>query len=200
MLSLIWIGLIIGGLIVSAGTGHADQFTQSLFTGAEQALGTAIKLTAVICVWLGISKVAEKAGLISLVARGLTPLLRWLFPDLPKSHPALAAIGLNISANVLGLSHAATPFGLKAMQELQALNPSQDTANPAMITFLVLNSAVISLVPAGAVAFRAAAHAASPTDIILPSILVTAFSCVVALTANYFYRQSNHGLPPRRRK
>ena len=180
MLNYIWFGMIAISVLVGIISGNMDAVTEAAFDSARKAVDLAIGLIGIMALWLGIMKIAEKAGLVSALARGIRPLARWLFPDIPDGHPALGSIVLNMAANILGLGNAATPMGLKAMKELQELNPAQDSATNAMVTFLAINtSSVQILLPATVVGLMGAASAA----IFIPVLLATTVSTVVAIVA-----------------
>jgi spore maturation protein A len=183
MLNAVWIGLIAVAVVVGAATGRLDAVTKATFDSARGAVELAIGLVGVMALWLGVMRIAEEAGLARALARLLRPAARRLFPDVPADHPALAAILLNVSASWLGLGNAATPLGLKAMEELQKLNPAKDTASNAMVTFLALNTSSITLVPATIIAVRVTLGSANPTEIVVPTILASACATVVAVTA-----------------
>lgn len=183
MLNAVWIGLIAVAVVVGAATGRLDAVTKAAFDSARGAVELAIGLVGVMSLWLGVMRIAEEAGLARALARLLRPAARRLFPDVPADHPALAAILLNVSASWLGLGNAATPLGLKAMEELQKLNPAKDTASNAMVTFLALNTSSITLVPATIIAVRVTLGSANPTEIVVPTILASACATVVAVTA-----------------
>ncbi len=155
----------------------------ALFASAKSAFEIALGLTGVLTLWLGIMRVAEHSGAIQLLIRGLTPLLSRLMPDVPKDHPALGAMLMNIAANALGLDNAATPLGIKAMQELQQLNPKPDTATNAQILFLVLNASSVTLFPISIFTYRAQLGAAQPTDVFIPILLATYVSTLAGLLA-----------------
>ena len=180
MLNYIWFGMIAISVLVGIISGNLDAVTEAAFDSARKAVDLAIGLIGIMALWLGIMKIAEKAGLISALARGIRPLARWLFPDIPDGHPALGSIVLNMAANMLGLGNAATPMGLKAMKELQDLNPVDGTATNAMVTFLAINtSSVQILLPATVVGLMGAASAA----IFIPVLLASTVSTVVAIVA-----------------
>jgi spore maturation protein A len=145
--------------------------------------------------WLGMMRVAEAAGLVSLVGRALRPLLRWLFPEVPPGHPAAGAIVLALAANLLGLNNAATPLGIKAMEELQTLNPEKETATNAMVTFMAVTTSGVQLIPASMIGVLAAAGSTTPTAIIAPTILATFAGTIAAVVAarllQRFYRQTS---------
>src|SRR5216117_1079110 len=148
MLNYIWFALLAIALVVAMFNGTAAQVTKASVDSAKTAVDISLGLVGIMTLWLGIMRVAEKAGLISMLGRLLRPFSRLLFPDVPPDHPAIGAVIMNIAANMLGLSHAATPLGIKAMEELQTLNDQKETASNAMVTFMVLNTAGIQFIPA----------------------------------------------------
>jgi spore maturation protein A len=193
MLNYIWFGLMAIALVVAAITGTADAVTKAAVDSASTAVQISIGLIGIMTLWLGIMRVAEASGLVSLVGRALSPLLRWLFPDVPPGHPAGGAIVVALAANVLGLNNAATPLGIKAMEELQALNADKDVASNAMVTFMAVTTSGVQLVPATMIGVLAAAGSTLPTAIIAPTIGATFLGTVAAvLTARLlqpFYPQ-----------
>lgn len=184
MLNIIWATLIIIGFGVGMFTGNLDGVTSAAINNAKSAVELAIGLIGVMALWLGIMKIAEDSGLIRGLSRLLKPVMIILFPDVPAEHPAMGAMIMNISANILGLGNAATPFGLKAMEELQSLNRYKDTATNAMVTFLAINTSSVTLIPASTIAILSAAGAANPTEIIGPTIIATIISTTVAIIAS----------------
>src|SRR5713226_6357801 len=148
MLNYIWFGLMAIALIVAIFTGKAADVTKASVDSAKTAVEISLGLVGIMTLWLGIMRVAEQAGLITLLSRALRPISRLLFPEIPPDHPAIGAMIMNIAANMLGLSNAATPLGIKAMEELQELNPQKETASNAMVTFMTLNTAGIQFIPA----------------------------------------------------
>lgn len=193
VLNMVWVGLIVAGVVVAALQGHVQTVTTAAFDSAKLAVETVIALTGILIFWLGIARVAEKAGLMESLTRVLRPVFLRLFPSLSSNSPALSAILLNVSANMLGLGQAATPFGLKAMQELQAVNdqPDRETASDAMVTFLVLNTAGITLIPATVIAYRAAAGSQNPTEIVGVTLAASVCSTVLALVLDRLLRRSS---------
>lgn len=155
----------------------------AMFSLSKSAFEIALGLTGVLTLWLGIMRVGERGGFIQLLTQGLTPLFSRLMPDIPKNHPALGAIVMNISANVLGLDNAATPLGIKAMKELQSLNPTPETASNAQILFLVINTSSVTLFPVTIFTYRAQLGAADPTDVFIPILLATTMSTLAGLLA-----------------
>lgn len=166
--------------------GNQDVFPgmlEATFAMAETAFKIALGLTGGMCLWLGIMKIGERGGAVKILARLVRPLFRRLFPDIPSDHPANASMLMNISANMLGLDNAATPLGLKAMQELQSLNPEKERATNSQIMFLVLNTSGLTLIPISVMIYRSQMDAANPADVFLPILLATAFSTIVGLIA-----------------
>lgn len=184
MINYIWAALLIVGFGVGAMTGNLDIVTNAAIDSAKSAIELAIGLIGVMALWLGIMKIAEDSGLIKGIARVLRPVMVLLFPDVPADHPAMGAMIMNISANVLGMGNAATPFGLKAIEELQKLNRKKDTATNAMVTFLAINTSSVTLIPASTIAILSAAGAINPTEIIGPTIMATTISTVVAVVVS----------------
>src|SRR3954465_15364185 len=173
MLNYIWFGLMAIALVVAAIQGTADAVTKAAVESASTSVQIAIGLVGIMTLWLGIMRVAEAAGLVSLVGRALRPLIRWLFPEVPPEHPAAGAVVLALAANVLGLNNAATPLGIKAMEELQTLNPDKDVATNAMVTFMAVTTSGVQLVPATMIGVLAAAGSTVPTAIIGPTVAAT---------------------------
>lgn len=182
-MGVLWFLLLACGLLAAALGGDVDGFTSGAIDGAAAAVTLAIGLVGMLALWLGLLRIAEEAGLLALLARAVRPLMARLFPEVPPDHPAMSAMVLNAAANMLGLGNAATPLGLKAMDELQKLNPQKDTATDAMVLFLVINASSIQLVPATVIALRAAGDAADPTSIVGPTLLATTVSTVVGVAA-----------------
>ncbi len=190
VLNWIWIGFFLIAFIMAAGTtifeGNLQVWTDIMnasFDQAAFAFQISLGLTGVLTLWLGIMKIGEKSGVIEFFGRLISPFFSRLFPGIPKGHPAMGAIFMNISANMLGLDNAATPMGLRAMQEMQSLNKQKDTATDAMIMFLVLNSSGLCLIPISIMMYRAQGGASNPTDIFIPILLATAIATIVGLCA-----------------
>jgi spore maturation protein A len=189
MLNYIWFGLMALALVVAAINGTADAVTKGAVESASTAVQIAIGLVGVMTLWLGMMRVAEAAGLVSMVGRALRPLLRWMFPDVPPEHPAAGAIVIALAANMLGLNNAATPLGIKAMEELQTLNPDKDTATNAMVTFMAVTTSGVQLIPATMIGILAAAGSLTPTVIIGTSIVATfAGTLAAVITARLLQR------------
>lgn len=183
MLNYIWFALMAIALVVAMVMGTAPAVTKGAIDSARTAVDISIGLIGIMTLWLGIMRVAEKAGLIATLGRLLRPFSRLLFPEIPPEHPAIGAMIMNIAANMLGLSNAATPLGIKAMEELQTLNDGdQETATNAMVTFMALNTAGIQLIPATIIGVLAAAGAKNPTAIIVTTIAATFSGAFAAVT------------------
>jgi spore maturation protein A len=193
MLNYIWFGLMAIALVVAAFNGTAAAVSTGAIESAKTAVEIAIGLVGVMTLWLGIMRVAEASGLVTILGRALRPVLRWLFPEIPADHPANGAIVLSIAANMLGLNNAATPLGIKAMEELQELNPRKDTATNAMVTFMAMNTSGVQLIPATMIGVLAAAGSKNPTAIIGTSLVATFIGTVAAVVAakvlQRFYRR-----------
>jgi len=178
MLNYIWFGMMAISVIAGIFTGRIDAVTEAAINMSKVAVEISIGLIGIMALWLGIMKIAEASGLIRIIARALRPITIRLFPDVPEDHPAIGSIVLNMSANMLGLGNAATPLGLKAMEELQELNPKKDTATNAMVMFLAINtSSVQIIIPATVVALMGA----TASQIFLTTILATLASTVAAV-------------------
>ena len=189
MVSYIWFFLIVVGIVYSFLTGNISVINESILTNGTDALELMLSIFPVIVLWSGIMKIAEDAGMLKKFAKILEPILSKLFPNVPKDNPALGFIASNIAANMMGLGSAATPFGLKAMTELQKINDKKDTASVPMITFLVLNTAGVTIVPTTVLALRIAHGSVNPSEIILPGAIATFCSCIGAVTIDYFIRK-----------
>lgn len=183
MINYIWAGMLIIGFVVGAATGNLEAVTKAAIDNAQSAFELSLGLVGVMSLWLGLMRIAEESGIVEKLARALKPVTVRLFPDVPPEHPAMGAMIMNLAANVLGLGDAATPLGLKAMQELQKLNPVKDTATDAMCMFLAINTSSVTLISATTVAVLAAAGSANPTEIIGPTIIATACSTTVGIIA-----------------
>lgn len=192
MVNVIWVGLILIAILYSLFTGQVETINNGILTHATSGINLIMELMPLIVLWTGIMKIAETSGLLQVFAKFLNPILRRLFPSLPSNHKALGYIASNIGANMLGLGSAATPFGLKAMEELQKDNPKKKEATEAMITFLVLNTGGVTLIPTTVIALRIMHGSANPTEIIITSILATAVSSISGLLLDYFIRRRKH--------
>ena len=197
-LNYIWIALfaigVIIGLVKLIFFGDMDtlpEMMDSTFKMSTTAFEMTLGLTGTLTLWLGILKIGEDSGLVNRLAKFLSPVLTKLFPEIPKNHPALGSIFMNVSANMLGLDNAATPVGLKAMQELQSINTKKDTASNSMIMFLTLNTSGLTIIPVSIMAYRAKYGAADPADIFIPLLLTTLCSTIVGLTVVSIYQRIN---------
>lgn len=198
VLNYIWIAFFVISFVIALGKlffgGDTTVFTEMMSastTSAKSAFELSLGLTGVLSLWMGIMKIGEKGGLVAALARLLSPVLSKIFPDIPKGHPAMGTMFMNFSANMLGLDNAATPMGLKAMQELQELNQKKDTASNPMIMFLVLNTSGLTLIPVSVLTFRTEMGAANPTDIFLPILLATTVATLVGLIVTSIYQRIN---------
>ena len=197
MLNIIWLLLLVSGIIVAALNGNIEVVSQAALEAARDGVEVCFNLIGIMALWLGIMKIAEKGGLIQLLAILLNPLLKLLFPSIPAGHPAMGAIVLNLSANMLGLGNAATPFGMRAMQEMQKLNGGRDQASAAMCTFLALNTSCITLVPATIIGIRVSCGSVDPTEIVGACIFATCCASTVAISLDWLLRNLTR---PERRK
>jgi len=189
MLNAIWLGLVLVAVVYAAFAGNMKAVADAAFESAEASIGLVIRLTGFMIFMLGLMRVASDGGLLHVVARALSPLLRRMFPSVPVDHPAMGAMVMNMASNVLGLGNAATPFGLKAMVELNRLNPHPGVATDPMVLFLAINTSAITLMaPTGTMAVRAAADSAAPAAIWVPTLIATCCSTLVAVTTFYLLR------------
>ena len=198
VLNYIWIAFFIIAFVIAVVKlvffGDFDVFPammDSTFSSSKTAFEISLGLTGVLSLWLGIMKIGEKGGVVSVLARLLSPVFAKLFPDIPKGHPVTGSIFMNIAANMLGLDNAATPLGLKAMEQLQELNPKKDTATNPMIMFLVLNTSGLTLIPISILVYRAQMGAQQPTDIFIPILLATFFSTLAGIIITSLYQKIN---------
>lgn len=198
VLNYIWIAffllafvIALGKLIFLGDTTVFPAIMDSTFVQAKSAFEISLGLTGVLSLWMGIMKIGERSGLVKGLARLLSPVLCRIFPDIPKGHPAMGTMFMNFSANMLGLDNAATPMGLKAMQELQELNPKKDTASNPMIMFLVLNTSGLTLIPISVLMYRAQMGAQNPTDVFIPILIATTVATLVGLVVTSLYQRIN---------
>lgn len=196
VLNIIWLLFFFGAFIACVvqwlffgDTGIFNTTIQSAFEMSKTAFEIALGLTGILSLWLGILKIGEKAGAIQILAKLVNPLFTRLFPSIPKNHPVTGTMLMNISANMLGLDNAATPMGLKAMKELQELNPNKEVASDAQILFLVLNASGLTLIPVSIMTYRAQLGAANPSDVFLPILLATFFSTITGIIATSFFQK-----------
>jgi spore maturation protein A len=183
MLNYIWLALVIVAVVLGGINGKIENVTKAAIDSAGNSVSIAIGLIGVMALWLGIMKIADDSGLMALVARLIAPIMRRLFPEIPPDHPAMGSMLMNIAANMLGLSNAATPLGLKAMEDLEKLNKSPGVATNSMCTFLTINTAGLQLIPASMVSLMASAGSKDPTAIIGTTLAATLLAAVLGVTA-----------------
>ena len=181
MLNIIWLGMIVLSVIVGVIEGRIELVVRAVTTSAKLGFEVALGLSGIMALWLGIMSIATESGLVTILGRLLKPVLKRLFPDVPINHPAMGAMVMNIAANMLGTANAATPFGLKAMKELQALNQHAKVASNSMCTFLAINTSSVQLIPATAIAFLAANGSHDPSSVIFSALIATIVSTTVAI-------------------
>ena len=198
VLNYIWVAFFLIAFIIAAAKlvfmGDYDVFPammDSTFSSSKTAFEISLGLTGVLSLWLGVMKVGEKGGVVNVLAKVLSPVFTKLFPDIPKGHPVTGSIFMNIAANMLGLDNAATPLGLKAMEQMQELNTKKDTASNPMIMFLVLNTSGLTLIPVSIMVYRAQMGAAQPTDIFIPILLATFFSTLAGIIITSLFQRIN---------
>ena len=198
MLNVIWLALLVVSVVLAGFTGKLPQLTTGAFATAKDAvMEIALPLVGLMAIWLGIMKLAEQAGLVQLMARALRPILRRLFPDVPPDHPAMGSMLMNISANMFGLGNAATPLGLRAMNDLEKLNPRPGVATNAMCTFLAINTSSVQLVPTTAIAILAISGSRNPTAIVSTAFFATSIACISGVAmAKFLEKLRAFRLPP----
>ena len=183
MINFIWCGMIVIGIVVGVLTGNIEAVSTAAIEWAETAVELSLGLIGVMALWLGLMKIAEEAGIVRGMGLLMKPIMVRLFPEVPADHPAMGSIVANMAANFFGLGNAAKPLGIKAMQELQDLNENKDEASNAMVMFLAINTSSVTLISSSTIAYRSAAGAANPADIIAPTIVATVVSTTVAIVA-----------------
>jgi spore maturation protein A len=195
MVNYIWVVMTLIGLGFAMVNGTMAEVNEAIFTGAKDAVALCIGLVSILVFWLGMMRIAEDSGLLSKLSRFFRPLVSKLFPEVPSNHPAMGYILSNMIANMFGLGNAATPLGIKAMEELKELNGGKKETSRSMITFLAINTASITLIPTTVIAIRMNYNSANPTDIVGPTLVATAVSAVAAIFIDrYFhYRRSKKG-------
>lgn len=191
VINTIWFFMIASGIITAAVTGRIDVITEAIVKGAEQAITICIGLAGLIAFWSGMMKIAEESGLMTLLARIMRPLGKRLYPEVPPEHPAMGALLLAMSANLLGLGNACTPLGIKAMEELQKLNRQKDTASNSMCTFMILTASSLTIIPGTIIALRAAQGSRVPAEAVGPIVFATSCSTMAALLADRLLRRFN---------
>ena len=180
-MNYIWFLIILVAIVSAAITGRVDEMVNAIWSGAQKSIEIAIYLAGIMAFWLGIMKIAEKSGLVMAIAKLITPLAKKLFPDVPDKNPVIGDIAMNFTANAFGLSNAATPIGIKAMEELQKINKDKKSASNDMCTLLAMNTAGFQLVPTTVIAVLAASGSKNPPEIVLPTLVVTSIAFVSAL-------------------
>lgn len=188
-MNLVWLILLSVSVIFAIITGNLEAFTKSIFDGAKSAVEISLFLLGIVSVWMGITKILEDSGLIHRIAHLFRPLISRLFRNIPGDHPAISAITLNVLANLFGLGNAATPLGIKAMQELDTLNPDKEKITFEMMIFIVINTASIQLIPFTVIGILAGFGAANPAAIALPTLIATVISAFVALLILFAFRR-----------
>ena len=191
MVNVIWGVFIIIGIIFSFLTGRIDIINDQIINCGKDALNLMLEMIPMLALWMGLMAIAEDSGLLSFIAKKLSFVLKRLFPGIPEGNPALGLIASNVAINMAGLGSAATPCGLKAMKELQKINPKKDTASTSMITFLVLNTGGVTIIPTTIISMRAMYGSVNPTEIIPTCILATFCSSISGLLLDYFIRRKN---------
>ncbi|AAU23985.1 MULTISPECIES: nucleoside recognition domain-containing protein [Bacillus] len=195
MVNIIWVGLTVIGLVFALFNGTVQEVNEAVFKGSKEAVTIVIGLMSVLVFWLGLMKIAEQSGLLEKFSRLCRPFISKLFPEIPPDHPAMGYILSNLMANFFGLGNAATPLGIKAMEQMKALNRNRREASRSMITFLAVNTSSITLIPTTVIAVRMTYDAKAPTDIVGPTILATLISGIFAIFIDryFYYRRKKKG-------
>lgn len=188
-MNIIWLVLLSVSIVFAIFTGNLEAFTKSIFEGAKSAVEISLFLLGIVSVWMGITRILEDSGLIHRIAHLFRPLISRLFKNIPNDHPSITAITLNVLANLFGLGNAATPLGIKAMQELDSLNDDKGTITPEMMTFIVINTASIQLIPFSVIGILAGNGHSSPTAVVLPVLIATIISAMAALVILALFRK-----------
>ncbi|MCA1039750.1 spore maturation protein [Bacillus infantis] len=195
MVNIIWVAMTVIGIVFAIFNGTMAEVNEAVFSGAKEAVTLCIGLISILVFWLGMMKIAEDAGLLKKLAFLFRPVVTRLFPDVPKDHPAMGYILSNMMANMFGLGNAATPLGIKAMEQLKALNGGKTEASRSMITFLAINTSSLTLIPTTVIAIRMNYHSASPTEIVGPTLIATFCSTLGAILIDryFYYRRTRKG-------
>ncbi|MEH7252322.1 nucleoside recognition domain-containing protein [Neobacillus niacini] len=192
MVNYIWVFMTIVGFIFAMFNGTLEEVNKAIFDGAKEAVTLCIGLISILVFWLGMMRIAEESGLLDKLSKLFRPLVKRLFPDVPSNHPAMGYILSNMIANMFGLGNAATPLGIKAMEELKQLNGGKNSASRSMVTFLAINTASITIIPTTVIAIRINYNSASPTEIVVPTLIATIISMLGAVMIDrYFYKRRN---------
>lgn len=195
MVNYIWVLMTIIGIVFGMANGKMEEINKAVFFGAKEGVTLCFGLISVLVFWLGMMRIAQESGLLDRLTRLFRPIVRRLFPEIPQNHPAMGYILSNMIANMFGLGNAATPLGIKAMEELKDLNGGKNTASRSMITFLAINTASITFVPTTVIAIRMTYHSSSPTEIVIPTFIATIISAIAAIIIDrlFYYRRSRKG-------
>jgi spore maturation protein A len=195
MVNYIWIGMLIIGVMFAMINGTMEAVNEALFVSAKEAVTLCLALMSILVFWLGLMKIAQDSGLLEKLSALFRPLVSKLFPDIPSNHPAMGYILANMMANFFGLGNAATPLGIKAMEQMKTLNGGKNTASRSMITFLALNTSSITLIPTTVIAIRITYDSSSPTEVVVPTIIATAISAVGAVFIDryYYHKRKRNG-------
>ena len=192
MLNYIWTGMLVTGFLLGIINGRITEVTKAAIDSAGKAIELAIALLGIMCLWTGLMAIAEKSGIIYWITKLFKPFMRFLFPGIPQNHSAIGAVIMNLSANFLGLGNAATPLGLKAMNELQKLNPEKSRATDAMCMFLVLNTAAVQLIPSTVIALRTDAGSVNPTEIIVAVWIASVCATITGIVVVRLFTRTGH--------
>jgi spore maturation protein A len=195
MVNYIWVIMTVIGIVFGIVNGTMEEINKAIFMGAKEAVTLCIGLISVLVFWLGMMRIAEESGLLERLSKLFRPIVKHLFPEVPPDHPALGYILSNMIANMFGLGNAATPLGIKAMEELQELNGGKKTASRSMVTFLAINTASVTIIPSTVIAIRINYHSTSPTEIVIPTLIATILSAIAAILIDrfFYYRRSRKG-------
>lgn len=195
MVNYIWVLMTLIGIVFGIVNGTMEEINKAIFMGAKEAVILCIGLISILVFWLGMMRIAQESGLLDGLSRLFRPVVKRLFPEIPHNHPAMGYILSNIIANMFGLGNAATPLGIKAMEQLQSLNGGKNKASRSMITFLAINTSSITLIPTTVIAIRMTYHSASPTEIVVPTLIATIISAFGAIIIDryFYYRRSRKG-------
>lgn len=196
MVNYIWVLMTIVGIVFALFNGTMEEVNKAVFEGAKEAVTLCIGLISVLVFWLGMMRIAQESGLLEKLSKLFRPLVKLLFPEVPANHPAMGYMLSNMISNMFGLGNAATPMGIKAMEELKKLNGGKNSASRSMVTFLAINTASITIIPTTVIAIRMTYHSASPTEIVVPTIIATILSAIGAILIDryFYYRRRRKGL------
>ena len=195
MVNYIWVAMTIIGIVFALINGKMEDVNKAIFSGAQDAVTLCIGLISILVFWLGMMRIAQEAGLLEKLSKLFRPLVKRLFPEVPVNHPAMGYILSNMISNMFGLGNAATPLGIKAMEELKKLNGGKNSASRSMVTFLAINTASITIIPTTVIAIRTTYNSASPTEIVVPTLIATILSALGAILIDryFYYRRSRKG-------